>query len=151
MAKLAAVRPEVQDNESQIRERIFGFAEAFRARDLNRMMSYYAPDIVSFDMMPPLKYQGIDAFRKSWEKGLSMMEGPIEFFPEDVHITAGDDVAFCHAFDRMSFTSEGQKMEMRIRWTGCLRKINGNWLVTHEHVSVPIDMNTDKALYDLKS
>jgi hypothetical protein len=26
-----------------------------------------------------------------------------------------------------------------VRWTACFRRIDGTWLVVHDHVSVPID------------
>ncbi|MCY1428568.1 hypothetical protein D9M71_444580 [compost metagenome] len=32
----------------------------------------------------------------------------------------------------------------------CLRKIGGTWMVTHEHLSVPINMETYQAALDLK-
>jgi ketosteroid isomerase-like protein len=150
MAKLATVSNETQSNEVLIREQIDGFMKAVRDKDLTRMMSYYAPDIVSFDIIPPLKYDGIQAYRKSWQKGLAMMQGPIEFEARDLHIDASDQIAFCRAINRMKFTSDGKETEMWVRWTGCFRNIDGNWLVTHEHVSVPVDMETDKALYGLK-
>src|SRR5262245_31362320 len=100
MAKLAAVPKETQSSEDRIREMVEGFAAAVRAKDISKMMSYYSPDIVCFDMMPPLKLQGIDAYRKSWEKGLSMMKGPIEFEPGDLQISASGDLGFCHAINR---------------------------------------------------
>jgi ketosteroid isomerase-like protein len=150
MAKLAAVPSEKASSEERIRQQIYNFADAVRAKDLNKMMSLYAPDIVSFDMMPPLKNEGIEKYRKSWETGLSMMEGPIEMEFRDLRITTSGDLAFCHSLSRMSFKTEGKNVDMSVRWTGCFREINGKWLVTHEHVSVPIDMDTDKAIYDLK-
>jgi ketosteroid isomerase-like protein len=44
----------------------------------------------------------------------------------------------------------GQKSDFWLRWTACYRKANGKWLITHEHVSVPVDMESGKALLDLK-
>jgi ketosteroid isomerase-like protein len=35
-------------------------------------------------------------------------------------------------------------------WTNAVRKIGGQWKVTHEHLSVPYDMETGKASLDLK-
>ena len=32
-----------------------------------------------------------------------------------------------------------------MRVTDCYRKIDGKWLITHEHVSVPVDLATAKA------
>jgi ketosteroid isomerase-like protein len=28
------------------------------------------------------------------------------------------------------------------------RKIEGKWLIVHEHVSVPVDLTTDKAVFE---
>jgi hypothetical protein len=39
---------------------------------------------------------------------------------------------------------------MWVRWTACFRKLDGRWLVTHEQVSVPIDMESGGALLDLE-
>jgi ketosteroid isomerase-like protein len=48
-------------DEAQIRQLIEQWAQALHAKDLNTLMSYYAPDILTFDILPPLSYQGIDA------------------------------------------------------------------------------------------
>ena len=42
-------------DEAEIRERIAGLIDAVRAMDLERVMSIYAHDIVSFDIEPPLQ------------------------------------------------------------------------------------------------
>jgi hypothetical protein len=34
--------------------------------------------------------------------------------------------------------------------TNAVRKIGGQWKVTHEHLSVPYEMETGKASFDLK-
>jgi hypothetical protein len=31
-----------------------------------------------------------------------------------------------------------------VRLTDAYRKINGNWLIVHEHVLVPVDLDTGK-------
>jgi len=34
--------------------------------------------------------------------------------------------------------------------TLCFKKIDGNWLIAHEHVSVPADLASGRAALDLK-
>jgi ketosteroid isomerase-like protein len=46
--------------------------------------------------------------------------------------------------------TNGKKEDMWVRATLCFRKIEGKWLITHEHDSEPFDMQTFKALLDLK-
>jgi ketosteroid isomerase-like protein len=39
--------------EGEIRQLIDGFQQAIRTKDLGGVLSVYAPDIVSFDLVPP--------------------------------------------------------------------------------------------------
>jgi ketosteroid isomerase-like protein len=48
-------------DEADIRRRIDKLAEAIRTMDLEGVMSIYAPDIVSFDIEPPLQHVGAEA------------------------------------------------------------------------------------------
>lgn len=45
---------------------------------------------------------------------------------------------------------DGPCVVMWVRETNLLRRKNGRWLVVHDHVSVPFDFATGKALTDLK-
>ncbi|TWT25864.1 nuclear transport factor 2 family protein [Planomicrobium sp. CPCC 101110] len=36
------------------------------------------------------------------------------------------------------------------RFTFCLKKINESWLITHEHSSLPIDIQSGKGIFNLK-
>jgi ketosteroid isomerase-like protein len=40
---------------------------------------------------------------------------------------------------------DGKKVEIAVRVTDGFQKIDGKWLIVHEHVSVPIDLNTGMA------
>jgi ketosteroid isomerase-like protein len=46
--------------EALVRQRVEDLAKAVRAKDTDRVMSFYAADIVSFDIVPPLRYVGAD-------------------------------------------------------------------------------------------
>ena len=41
-------------NDAEIRELIDGFVKAIRAKDIDGVMSVFAPEVVSFDLGPPL-------------------------------------------------------------------------------------------------
>jgi ketosteroid isomerase-like protein len=104
-------------------------------------MSHYAPDIVSFDAVSQLQLTGADAYKKHWEACRSMCPGSMVFEIQDLNITAGDDVAFCHCLNQCGGTGEdGEEKASWMRMTACYRKINGKWMVAHEHFSAPFDM-----------
>lgn len=138
-------------NESQVRKLIDDWASAFRARDVDRIMACYAPDIVAFDVVPPLQYRGTAAYRNDWEEMMSLCDGPNGIEMRDLTVAAADDVAFSHCLSHFTGKqTDGNAIDMWMRVTVCFRKIDGKWLAVHEHVSAPIDMESGKALFDLK-
>lgn len=137
--------------EARIRELIDNWAVKFRAKDLDGIMSIYAPEIVSFDAIAQLQFKGVEAYKKHWEACLSFCQGPIIFEMHELDITASDDVAFSHCLNWCGGTDEsGEEKASWMRATVCWRKLNGKWKVVHEHYSAPFDMETGKAMFDLK-
>jgi ketosteroid isomerase-like protein len=69
----------------------------------------------------------------------------------DVKIFVGHGVAFAYCLERLNGTlKSGQKSDVWVRVTSGFQKINGKWLNIHDHVSVPVDFNSGKAMLDLK-
>jgi uncharacterized protein (TIGR02246 family) len=125
-------------------------ATAVRAKNVEALMSSFAPDILSFDVVNPLQYVGLDEARKRAETWFASFDGPIRYQVRDLSITTGDDVAFCHSLNQVSATkTDGEKFEMWWRATVCFRRIDGEWMITHQHNSVPFDAESGKASIDL--
>ena len=138
-------------NEAAIRGLIDGFVRAIRARDVKGVMSVFAPDVVSFDVGPPLQHGGGEAFVKRWKELFDAYQGPIQYEVQDLAITTRDDVAFSHSLNRIAGTlKNGRETDRWLRWTAGYRKVDGKWLIVHEQVSVPVDVKSGKALLDLK-
>ena len=137
--------------ERQIGALMENLAKAIRGKDVDALMAHYAPDVLAFDLLPPLQYRGAEAIRKRVSQWFSSFQAAIGFEMRNLSITTGEDVAFCHSLNGVSGTSkDGAKVEMWWRATNCFRKIDGKWLVTHGHSSEPFDMESGKALVDLK-
>lgn len=138
-------------DEAEIRKLMDENAKAVRTKDINTSVSNYSPDIVSFDVVNPLQKFGLAACRKRAEGWFSSFEGPIGYEIRDLSITTGDDVAFCHSLNHVNGTkTDGGEIDMWWRATVCYRKIDGRWIVVHEHNSVPFDVESGKASLDLK-
>jgi uncharacterized protein (TIGR02246 family) len=138
-------------SEAQIRQIISGWADAVRAKDAAGLIAHVAPDVLLFDVVKPLRSTGSDALAKRAEQWLSAFEGPVEYEVRDLNISAGDDVAFCHSLNRVNGTTRtGTRIDMWWRATVCFRQVDEKWMVTHEHSSVPFDMDNGKAAVDLQ-
>lgn len=124
-----------------VRESIDRWIDAVRARDLDAMMNAYADDLVGFDVMPPARHEGRDAWRRVWAGFFENTEGPIDFETSEMRIEAGADLAWCHLLNRVGCTGkDGTRHEALVRATICFRNSGGRWLVAHEHASIPMPM-----------
>jgi len=137
--------------ETAIRQRIDKLVEAIRAMDLEGVKPIYARDIVSFDIEPPLQHVGAEAKWKNWTAVFAAYQRPLGYEIRDLTIAVGDDVAFGRCVARLSGTlKNGNRSGYWVRWTSCFRKIDGEWLIVHDQISVPIDVHSGKALRDLE-
>jgi ketosteroid isomerase-like protein len=134
-----------------IRQLIEDGASAIRARDIDRVMSLYAAEIVSFDVAPPLRYAGAVGKRHAWQEFFAAYTDPIGYEVRDVSVTAHGELAFVHSLNHVGGTlANGHHTDLWVRWTACFRRIDGVWLVVHDHVSVPADLKHGQAVLDLK-
>ena len=127
-------------DEIAIRELVENWARAVREKDLAGILLHHSANMVMFDVPPPLVSKGIDAYRKTWDLFFSWASDPVVFSIHEMDITAGDDVAFVTALMRCAGTeADGQAIELDFRLTIGLRKIDSQWVVIHEHHSIPAD------------
>jgi len=126
-------------DEKLIQELLEKWATATRFGNNDEVLTNHASDVTIFDVLPPLKYEGADAYRRSWDEWQPTTEEPGLFELHELKITAGHDVAFAHGFIQCGGTRpDGKKFEDWVRATFCLRKLAGKWLVTHQHISMPM-------------
>jgi ketosteroid isomerase-like protein len=107
--------------------------------------------MVSFDVAPPLRHVGAEAKLRNWVEAFTTFQHPLGYEVRDLTITVGGDVAFAHSLNRLSGTLKNGNMGGSwVRATYCFRKIDGNWLIAHDHVSVPMDPASGRALLNLE-
>jgi len=125
-------------NEAAIRELVESWARAVRAKDLDGILANHSTDMLMFDVPPPLQSKGIEAYKKTWELFFSWSNDPVVFDIKDMNIIAGSDVAFVAALVRCAGTEKnGERIELEFRLTIGLRRIGDQWIVLHEHHSIP--------------
>jgi uncharacterized protein (TIGR02246 family) len=140
------------NDDIRIRQLVQDWATAIRAKDVDRAVSYYAPDVISFDLAPPLQYTGADAIRGGLAQWFPTWVGPIGYEIRDLAITVGGDVAFSRSLNHMTGKrTDGTETDVWVRATVGFRKADGTWRIVHEHASVPLYMDgSERAALDLK-
>jgi ketosteroid isomerase-like protein len=126
-------------NEQQIRALIEAWAMAVRRQEVNAVLANHSDNIVMFDVPPPFKSVGIDAYRKTWDLFFANAKTGV-FDIQTLDIFAGEEIAFCVATMRCEDCSEGGPYKpLDFRLTVGLSKLNDQWVIVHEHHSIPAE------------
>lgn len=94
----------MNENEQLVRE----FCEAWRTRDIDRLLSYFHPDAVYHNMpLPPLS--GVEQIRSTLSTFVTPAQ-EIDF--EILHLASAGNVVFTERIDRFSFA--GKRVELPV-------------------------------------
>lgn len=125
-------------DEAAIHDLIQQWAKAVRNKDIDGILAHHSTDILMFDVPPPIQSKGIDAYKKTWDLFFDWSRDEPAFDIQEINVTAGNDVAFVTALMRCAGKSPNES-QLDFRLTVGLRKIDGQWIVTHEHHSIPAE------------
>jgi PhnB protein len=117
-----------QSSEAQIRSVVDSWARAIRAKDAAGVVAHWTPDLVQFDLAPPLRTVGDDPQGlKDW---FASWRDQIGFAITELRVTASEDVAFCHALVHLTGSrTDGSESDVWFRDTLGLRKAGGVWKI----------------------
>ena len=102
----------------------------------------HAPDLVIFDVLPPMKYESAESYRRSWDDWQPETQSEGQFDLENLTVTAGSNIAFAHCFIRCGGAMpDGRLFKDLVRATFCLKKLEGSWTVMHQHISKPFEQS----------
>ena len=132
---------------------IEGRAAAMAAGDARAMLAYYAPQVVQYSLAPPLVQRADSSDPGPLTEWLATFEGPPKREVTQLEITADGAVAYATSIESMTAVPRGGDEEFTLwyRVTVGLRRVDGRWLIAHEHQSVPFAMDgTFRASIDLE-
>jgi ketosteroid isomerase-like protein len=130
----------MSSNDAEVRALLDSRVDSCQAKDIDRLMSLYSPDIVYYDVVPPLQFAGADEVRRNFMRWFDEYDGPIGLETHALDIATSGDVAFANMLHLDTGTlKNGSERAAWVRSTVCCRRLGGNWLITHEHISVPIN------------
>ena len=137
-------------DRAAIARKINDWTRALGNKDADAVSQFFTKDVVSFDLVPPLKNAGFD--RKVMEDWFKTWKGGIGYEVTDQVIEVSDTLAVARSLDHMTGTKiAGEKVDVWTRSTVCFRKEEEDWKVMHVHASVPFHMDGSlKAAVDLK-
>ncbi|WML49029.1 nuclear transport factor 2 family protein [Neobacillus sp. PS3-34] len=140
---------------SKVQDVLENYKSAIYEKDVERFLSAYAPDIHIYDCWGHWESAGISQWRetvKAWFTGLTEEGVLLKVDFNDLVVEENTNLAFVHcAVTFAAHNESGEKLrQMTNRFTFGLRKENESWTITHEHSSLPINMENGKGIFNLK-
>jgi ketosteroid isomerase-like protein len=124
-------------NETQIRQLIENWAKAVRDRDINAILAFHSENLVMYDVPEPFQSIGLDTYRITWDLFFRYTK-PGVFDIHELNIVADENVAFAYAKMQCSDKSNAKDfVPLDFRLTMGLEKQKGQWMIVHEHHSIP--------------
>ena len=120
---------------TEIRALLEAWAAAVRRHDVPAILALHAPDIVMFDLPPPLQAKGLEDYKQTWDLFFQHHKVSQAFDIEELSIVASDDVGFAFGIMRCGAGRDPAGFQFRV--TIGLHRIDGAWCVVHEHHSLP--------------
>jgi len=115
------------------------------------LIAAVADDVVTFDVVDPLRSTGKAATRQRAVEWVASYDGPIAWDDRDVQVAVDGNVGFSHGLSHVTGTLKtGSDVDMWFRTTLGFRRIGGRWLIVHDHGSDPFDPASGKASLGLK-
>ena len=132
--------PMSDSDKVQVRAVLQAWAAATRQGRQDDVLVNHAEEALIYDVLPPMKYEGTEAYRQSWDEWQPDTQSDDVFDLEELSVTAGVNVAFATAVIRCGGTlPDGRTFGDLVRATFCLRKEHAGWKVFHQHISKPVN------------
>ncbi len=117
-----------------------------RSKDLDALARCYSPDVTVFDIGS--HYTGLEQLRQFWKSLFPCFPEPIEIQRKNVRIICCAGIAVVTSLTRMDgMKTNHPSGRSWTRTTTCLEKVDNQWLIIHEHASMPVDCAQDRIDY----
>ena len=140
----------------KVQDILENYKTAIHEKDVEKFISMYAPEMHIYDCWGNWESKGISSWKENvvdWFNGLSEDDVLLKVDFNDIAVEENLNLAFIHC--AVTFAAHqvesGEKLrQMTNRFTFGLKKVNESWVITHEHSSLPINMETGMGIFNLK-
>lgn len=131
----------IASDEEDVLQVMENWCKASNASDFKLFSSLYlqSPKTSQFHPTPgvPFLYKGWEAIERNWEPNFTEPTGSVEISIHNPDVTMlGNDAAVAAYYELVTETSAtGEQTITQHRVTRVLQKIDGKWVIVHDHAS----------------
>lgn len=133
----------MNNDEVKIKNLLAEHAEAIHGKNVSEALKLYDAQVISYDVAPPLFLSSQDVLNpENTREWFDSWVGNIGYDLRDLTVKVTDESAV--AFGLVHLTGKrtsGEEINMWMRLSAFLEKIEGAWKIIHEHTSFPTMMD----------
>lgn len=102
-------------------------------------------DVMMFDIST--QQNGVNEYKTAWEQFKPFLIDGMHISRRDIKIFATDELVVLHCHTKVEHSALKEEIQMPwCRTTLCMQKRNDQWIVVHQHISMPVDLMTGKVI-----
>lgn len=132
------------------------YKEATHEKNVEKFLSFHAEDVHLYDCWGSWEITGMSNWSEVVKEWFSELNDAGEYLQVEFYHTKveeSDTVAFVHSDVLFAAYNEQSREKLRQitnRFTFGMRKTGEYWYITHQHSSLPIDIQNGKGMFNLK-
>lgn len=119
--------------------------QAVMGMNISDLVEQCSPEVSMFDVSTQLN--SIDEYKSEWEKFSPYFMDGMQISRREIKLHTSETLAVLHCLSKVEHLALKDKLQMPwCRTTLCLKKTDNQWLFVHQHISMPVDIMTGKAV-----
>ncbi len=139
---------EITGDEQSAQEVLFKIKQwdhAICRMNIEEIIQLCEKDVTLFDVGSQL--EGVMAYQEMWERYRPYFHDNIRVYRRESKVYAQPNLAFLRCYSKVDKIEIEQDNQVPwCRTTLCFEKLDGKWKVVHQHISMPVDFHTQKAV-----
>lgn len=124
------------------------YSQAVYQKNIDQLLALYTDDVVVFDAFDNWEYRGKPAWGEAVSRWFDDMgDDLVRITFNQTHSEFDDNVGGINAEAHYEGISKTENYSMTNRMTLGLRKVGGDWKISHEHTSLPIKQTTGQSFH----
>lgn len=134
-----------QEIAKEVLDQIKHWDSAVVTLDIDQITNQCAEDVSMFDVSSQMN--GIEEYKTEWYKFSPYFNENMQISRRNIKVYTSDDLAVVHCFSKVEHKALLGKLKMPwCRTTICMKKDHEQWLLVHQHISMPINLTDGKAI-----
>lgn len=119
--------------------------QAVMSTDISALADQCCPHMSMFDVSSQLN--NLEEYKTEWEKFSPYFMDGMQISRREMKLHTSETLAVLHCLSKVEHSAlKGQLQMPWCRTTLCLKKMGDQWRVVHQHISMPVDLITGKAV-----